>query len=92
MEEITKDSDYYIDFVKQNPEYFYFIILAVSLLFLMGCLKKWDWIVNKDRNYYERKTGIWVAVFGEKIVRLFIAVVASLGIIISSVLILNFYN
>lgn len=92
MEEIAKQSDSYIDFINQNPEYFYFIILAVSLLFLIGNLKNWDWIVNKDRNYYERKTGIFVAVFGERIVRFFITVISSIGIIISSVLIFNFYN
>lgn len=89
-EYLTKYSDIFENFIKQNPEYFYLIISAISLLFLIGSIKKWDWIINKNGNYYERRTGFWVNIFGEKLVRLYITILSAISTILN--LMLFFYH
>mgnify|MGYP003603835716 CR=1 FL=1 len=86
---LTKYSNIFTNFIKQNPEYFYLIISAISLLFLIGSIRKWDWIINKSGNYYERRTGFWVNIFGEKLVRLYVTVISAIAMILS--LIIFFY-
>ena len=88
-EYLTKYSDIFTNFIKQNPEYFYLIISAISLLFFIGSIRKWDWIINKNGNYYERRTGLWVNIFGEKLVRLYVTVISAIAMILS--LIIFFY-
>ena len=82
-EYLTKYSDIFSGFIEKNPEYFYLIIFAISLLFFIGSIRKWDWIINKSGDYYERRTGFWVYIFGEKLVRLYITVISAIAMITS---------
>jgi hypothetical protein len=88
-EYLTKYSDIFSNFIKQNPEYFYLSVSAISLLFFIGSIRKWDWIINKSGNYYERGMFYWINIFGEKLVRLYITILSATVTIIC--LIIFFY-
>ncbi|OXA94984.1 immunity 17 family protein [Flavobacterium hercynium] len=74
---LTKYSGIFSTFIKQNPEYFYLFVSLISLLFFIGSIRKWNWIIDKSGNYYERRTGFWVNIFGEKLVRLYITIISA---------------
>lgn len=70
--------DSFKELIKINPHYGYLIAVGVFLLFLIGFILDWDWVVEPGGGYFNVE--YWIRTFGRKTVRIFLGIVMLLGI------------
>ena len=81
--------DAFKDFMAVNPHYGYLIATGAFVLFLIGLILDWDWVVEPGGGYFNVE--YWIRTFGRKTIRIYLGISVLLGIACSMGLFL-YYN
>lgn len=81
--------DKFLKFMEVNPHYGYLIAAIGFGVYLLGLILNWKWTLEAGGGYFN--IAYWMEAFGEKTVRVVMAVVMAIAML-SCLAVFNYYN